>query len=64
MKSKRHSGQGKPVGKRGVKDLAPGKTQNVKGGWSVPVASSEPKAKTTKEIVVTKRVDSASADLF
>ncbi len=36
MKSKKSSGKGKPAGKRGVKDLPPGKTQNVKGGGSVP----------------------------
>ena len=32
MKAKKSSGKGKPAAKRGVKDLPPGKTQNVKGG--------------------------------
>jgi len=51
MKSKKSNGKGKPAAKRGVKDLPPGKTQNVKGGWYLSMAMTEadpkPKAKSS-----------------
>jgi hypothetical protein len=60
-------GKGKPAGNRGVKDLPPGKTQNVKGGWSFPMAVPEPAPKpkvTTSDFNFVHNLDKASPNLL